>query len=207
MSQIFPEWFNRAPLHLLLGGVVATVLAVGTVAWTFSPELTDVGYQPRQPVAFSHRLHAGELRIDCRYCHFAVERTAVAAIPPTSTCMKCHSLVGRDLESLAALRQSAETGEPLLWVRVHNVPDFAVFPHSPHLRAGVGCQSCHGDVAAMDELRQSAPLSMRWCLDCHRDPRPHLRPADQLTNTRWSGPPLASAPEVQPPTDCSACHR
>ncbi|MFQ5739224.1 MAG: cytochrome c3 family protein [Acidobacteriota bacterium] len=191
-------------------------LLVIAVVWCFfSPQFTDVGYRPHQPVAFSHKLHAGELQIDCRYCHATVEVSAVASIPPTQTCMNCHHLFKRDDPKLAAVRESAETAQPIHWLRVHKVPDFAYFNHSVHIRSGIGCSSCHGDVSRMDEITQTEPLSMSWCLDCHRRPDRYLRPPDQITNPAWtpSSEQLAFAREfkavhqVDAPTDCTACHR
>ena len=194
--------------------VLAVAAGLG-VWWFFSPEYTDVGYRPEQPVAFSHQLHAGELRLDCRYCHYTVERSPVAAVPATSVCMNCHTLVGRDLATLALVLESASRGERIRWVRVHNLPDYARFDHSLHLDAGIGCSSCHGDVRAMAEITQMEPLSMGWCLECHRDPGPHLRPYDQLTDTAWRPPAdqeqvaarLAAEHPVAPPTACSGCHQ
>lgn len=215
MAQIFPKWANNTPLWGLGGLAVAGVLAAGLVWYYFSPEYTDVGYMPHQPVPYSHALHAGELGIDCRYCHAMVERSAVASVPPTQVCMNCHQLVGRDLETLEPVRASASEGRPLEWIRVHDLPEYAYFDHSVHLSAGVGCSSCHGDVAAMEEVYLVEPLSMGWCLECHRDPAPHLRPDDQLTNTAWQPPEdqreLARAiieeRGIAPSEDCGTCHR
>jgi hypothetical protein len=212
MAQIFPRWANQTPRYLLIGAGAATLAGVAIVWFFFSPAYTDVGYQPRQPVPFSHTLHAGDLDVDCRYCHASVEIAAVASIPPTQTCMNCHVLVGRSSDTLAAVRDSLGAGEPLRWIRVHKLPDYAYFDHGAHVRAGVGCVSCHGDVATMDEIQQVQPLSMRWCLDCHRDPVPSLLPRDQVTR---SGPPRADATSIAasvghpltPPSDCSGCHR
>lgn len=215
MAQVFPQWANRAPLVLGLAALALAGFATFAVWYWFSPSFTDAGYQPEQPVAFSHRLHAGELEISCYYCHSTVERAAVASVPATRVCMNCHQVVGRDRPTLEPLRQSASTGQPLLWVRVHKVPEFAYFPHAPHLAAGVGCSSCHGDVKQMEVIRQVEPLSMAWCLDCHRDPGPHLRPADRLTDTAWRAPEdqpavaarLLAERRLAPPVDCSGCHR
>lgn len=215
MAQIFPEKANRVPLYLVAGVLVGGALVALGVWYYFSPEYTDVGYRPEQPVPYSHALHAGELRLDCRYCHAGVEVAAVASVPPTKVCMNCHALVGRDLETLEPLQASAADGEPLRWVRVHDLPDYAFFDHSMHIQAGVGCSSCHGDVASMEVVTQVEPLSMAWCLECHRDPGPHLRPFDQITNTAWT-PPANQAEladrwieerDIQPPEACSACHQ
>ncbi|HEX2253171.1 MAG TPA: cytochrome c3 family protein [Thermoanaerobaculia bacterium] len=193
---------------------LAAVAALGAWYW-FSPEYTDVGYRPHQPVAYSHRLHAGELQIDCRYCHYTVETTPAAGVPSTSVCMNCHQLVGRDLASLAMVRDSLSGDRPLRWVRVHDLPEYARFDHSLHVAAGVGCSSCHGDVAAMDEVMQVEPLSMGWCLECHRDPAPFLRDPAQITDTSWEPPEdqlafahqLLEGRSIAPPTDCTGCHQ
>jgi hypothetical protein len=200
---------------MALGLGAAAVIVPLAVWYWFSPEYTDVGYQPVQPVPFSHALHAGELGMDCRYCHVQVERAAVASVPPTQVCMNCHRLVKRDSPLLAAILDSATNGEPMRWVRVHKTPEYAYFDHSMHLRAGIGCSSCHGDIRSMAVVTQAEPLSMSWCLDCHRDPAPHLRPRDELTDTTWR--PAADQPQfaaariaelaIAPPVDCSGCHR
>ena len=215
MPQIFPASANRVPLYLLGGLGALAVIGPLFVWYYFSPEYTDVGYRPEQPVPFSHQLHAGELELDCRYCHAQVERSAVASVPPTQVCMNCHQLVVRDSPKLAVIRDSIDNGQPVEWVRVHKVPEYAYFDHSLHLRAGVGCSSCHGDIRSMEVVTQMEPLSMGWCLDCHRNPDPHLRKQDQITNTTWKPPrnQLEFAAEVKeelgiaPPENCSACHR
>jgi hypothetical protein len=215
LAQIFTERANRVPVLLALGIGAAAALAPLVVWYWFSPSHTDVGYRPEQPVAFSHALHAGDLGMDCRYCHVQVERAAVASVPPTKVCMNCHQLVKRDSPLLAPILDSASTGEPMRWVRVHKVPEYAYFDHSMHLRAGVGCSSCHGDVRSMEVIAQDQPLSMSWCLDCHRDPAPHLRPREELTDTTWEPPAdqaeLASARiaelGIAAPEACSGCHR
>lgn len=215
MAQIFPEKANRYPLFSA-GALLAVAIVAPLAVWYwFSPEYTDVGYAPEQPVPFSHKLHAGELAMDCRYCHANVERSALATVPPTKICMNCHQLVARDAESLAPIRDSAASGEPMRWVRVHKVPEYAYFDHSVHLRAGVGCSSCHGDIRSMEVVTQQEPLSMGWCLDCHRAPEMHLRPQDELTDTRWKPPAdqlefaarRIAERELAPPEACSACHR
>ena len=215
MAQIFPSWTNRLPLYLAAGGLVAGTLAVGGIWYFFSPRYTDVGYQPVQPVAYSHKLHAGELGINCLYCHATVDRAPAAVVPPTRTCMNCHHLIRRDSPALAAIRASASTGRRMEWVRVHNLPGYAYFDHRPHLRAGVGCVTCHGRIDQMEVVAQQQPLSMSWCVDCHRDPDPYLRPADEVTNMDWSPPrdQLEFAARVRaekrlaPPVDCTGCHR
>lgn len=215
MAQSFPEWANKVPLYIVLGLALAAPVTVLGVWYYFSPEYTDVGYMPEQPVPYSHKLHVGELGLDCRYCHAQVEVSAVASVPPTKVCMNCHEVVSRDKATLDPIRESAASGLPMRWVRIHKVPEYAYFDHGVHVRAGVGCSTCHGDVAQMEVVRQVEPLSMSWCLDCHRDPAPYIRPADEITNTAWT--PAADQREtarrlmeqrgVQTRDDCSACHR
>lgn len=215
MAQIFPEWANKVPGRLAGGVAILALLAPAGIWYYFSPEFTDVGYRPRQPIPFSHQLHVGELRLDCRYCHATVEVSAVATVPPTQVCMNCHELVARDSDKLRALRRSIRSGEPIRWIRVHKVPDYAYFDHGVHVRAGIGCASCHGNVAEMEEIQQVEPLSMGWCLDCHRHPDPHLRPLEEVTNLAWkpSADQAAFARwvreerQIVAPTDCTACHR
>lgn len=210
MAQIFPKWANFVPLALAAAIAIGGAGALGIVWYFFSPEYTDVGYRPAQPVQYSHKLHAGDLGIDCRYCHTAVETSAAASIPPVQTCMNCHAIIRPESEMLAPIRESFETGQPVEWVRIHNLPDYAYFNHSIHVNAGVGCESCHGNIAEMDVVMQVKPLSMGWCLECHRDPTPHLRPKSEVTTMGWepsASPAPAVAHPVEPSTDCVACHR
>lgn len=215
MAQILPPWTNRLPLFGAVGGAVLSVGAVAFVWYFFSPWYTDVGYRPVQPVPYSHRLHAGDLGLDCRYCHASVERSPVANVPPTSACMNCHKTVKRDSPLLEPLRVSASTGRPMRWVRVHKLPDFAYFRHDVHVAAGIGCVTCHGRIDEMDVVMQMKPLSMSWCLDCHRDPGPNRRPVSEVTNMKWTPPKdrdalatrLQHENPVNPPVNCSGCHR
>ena len=206
---------KQGALYLAGGVAGGAIFAVAFIGYYFSPEYTDVGYRPVQPVPFSHKLHAGELELDCRYCHAQVEVAAVASVPPTKVCMNCHQLVTRDSPQLAAIRDSMADDMPMQWVRVHKLPEYAYFDHSVHVGAGVGCSDCHGDIRQMEIVQQHAPLSMSWCLSCHRDPQMHLRERDEITNTTWKPPrnQLEFATElierrgIDPPEDCSACHR
>jgi len=197
---------------MVVAPVIGAVL-IGTVWYFGSPEFTDVGYQPEQPVPFSHKLHAGELGLDCRYCHNTVEVASAAAIPPTSTCMNCHSKVKVESEKLALVRDSAQTGKPIEWVRVHMLPDYAFFDHSIHIAAGLGCATCHGRIDQMDVVSQVKPLSMAWCLECHRDPGPNLRPRTEITNMAFDVTQYDPASDktrtrkLSPPNHCSGCHR
>jgi hypothetical protein len=180
------------------------------VGYYFSPKNLQVGYAPEQPIPYSHKLHVDELGLDCRYCHSNVERSQEAMVPPTQSCMGCHAIVKKDSELLAVLRDSWDNGKPVEWVRVHKLPDHVFFDHSAHLAAGVGCVSCHGRIDQMTVVRLDKPLAMGWCLECHRDPTPNLRPKDQITNMTWKPSQeeqeLAQA-EVHPPQHCSGCHR
>ncbi len=215
MPAIFPRWTNNVPIVVGLLAPLAGASLIFSVWYWFSPKFTDVGYRPTQPVAYSHKLHAGELGIDCRYCHNTVEQAAHAAIPPAATCMNCHELVKTDSPRLEPVRESYATGEAIPWVRVHQLPDYAYFNHSPHVAAGVGCVSCHGRVDQMVVVEMDQPLSMGWCLDCHRDPKPNLRPLDQVTNMAWDASETPYDPDrdpnrkrkVNPPVHCSGCHR
>ena len=211
--QIFPKKLNLLPQVLGAVGAIAGGALVFVFWYYFSPYNLQVGYAPEQPVPYSHLLHAGELGMDCRYCHSNVEHSAEAMIPPTQTCMGCHNVVAEDSARLAPVRESWESGDPVEWVRVHQIPDHAYFDHSAHLTAGVGCVSCHGRVDQMEVVTQETPLSMGWCLECHRDPGPSLRPTDQITNMEWE-PDQAwldgledRVAEVNPPQHCSGCHR
>jgi hypothetical protein len=214
--QIFPKSLNFLPLAAALGVAVGGGVVTFVVAYYFSPYHLQVGYAPEQPVPFSHRQHVGQLGMDCRYCHANVERSYEAMVPPTQTCMGCHSLVRPDSARLAPVRESWESGQPIEWVRVHDLPDHAYFDHSVHLSAGVGCVSCHGRIDQMEVVTQAEPLSMGWCLDCHRNPGPHLRPVDRITDMEWT-PDVATAEDNRviagllaravPPENCSGCHR
>jgi len=191
------------------------LLAIAGVWYFGSPAYTDVGYQPQQPVPYSHKMHVDSLGMDCRYCHNLVEISPHANVPPTQTCMNCHRIVKADSEKMKRVQQSWTERTPIEWVRVHKLPDYVYFDHAAHLHAGIGCSSCHGDVAQMEKVTLSEPLSMGWCLDCHRNPGPHLRPREELTNTAWqAGANQAEFAEseiekkkIDPPVDCSGCHR
>jgi hypothetical protein len=212
---VFPRWTNKLvlilPILVLLGGLYLVVLVVYAV----SPQTTDVGYQPKQPVPYSHALHVGQLGLDCRYCHTTVEYAAHAALPPTQTCMNCHKTIRADSPKLLPVRESYASGKPIEWIRVHDLPGFVYFNHSAHVRRGVGCVSCHGRIDQMDEVYQAKPLSMGWCLDCHRNPESALRPEDKITSMDWTPPgdPVAFGKRIRteeglnPSTDCWTCHR
>jgi len=217
MSAIFPKWTNRLPVQLIIGTVlVMTALVAG--AWYYlTPKFSKVGYQPIQPVAFSHATHNGQLGIDCRYCHNAVEKSWYSNIPDSSRCMNCHNQVLKDDPRLALVRESAKTGKPIPWVQIHRVPDFVYFNHSVHVNRGISCVECHGQINQMEEVYQAQPLSMTFCLDCHRHPETKLRPLDKITDLNWRpaspeqqqsfGTKAMNDWKVESLQNCSACHR
>jgi hypothetical protein len=215
VAQIFPEWSNKVFPVFLAFIVLGGVATVGFFWYYGSPEYTDVGYRPEQPLPYSHKLHAGNLGLDCRYCHIGVEVSYSAVVPPTQTCMNCHTLIKTDSKKVAPVLESWSNGTPIEWIRVHDLGDYAYFNHSAHLSAGVGCTSCHGNVHEMEEVMLVEPLSMGWCLDCHRAPEEHLRPVDDVTNMKWTPPEnqmmlarqIIEEKNINPPVDCSGCHR
>jgi menaquinone reductase, multiheme cytochrome c subunit len=212
----FPEWtarFHKRWVLLLLFGAPLYL----TTLWANGcrPEAIRIGYQPKQPVPYSHALHVGELGLDCRYCHNTVEKSAHAAVPPAQFCMNCHATVGTQSKSLVPVREAFAMGSPLKWTRVHDLPDYVFFNHAAHVTRGVGCEECHGRVDLMEEVYQWAPLTMGWCLECHRDPDPRLRPPELVTTMGYDPPGdrrdlgrhVAEINSIQPPTNCSTCHR
>jgi uncharacterized paraquat-inducible protein A len=152
---------------LVAGSIVAGVVLAALTVRTLARVGSDQGYAPAQPIEFSHRLHAGDSRIPCLYCHYAATRSPHAGIPAASVCMNCHGLIDKETADLQKLRESVLQYRPIRWVKVHNLPDFVHFDHSQHVRASVSCQSCHGPVERMTRIEQQAPLTMGWCLECH----------------------------------------
>ena len=219
MAQIFSPAANTIFRILLVGFPLAAIgglFAAYRIA--YSPTGTRVGYPIDQPVAFSHQHHAGELGIDCRYCHTTVEKAAFAGMPPTETCMTCHSQVWTEAGLLEVVRQSLMQVRPIDWTRVHNVADYVYFDHSIHINKGVGCASCHGRVDEMPITWKNATLQMGWCIECHRHPENALRPRNEIFNLAWkpSGEQAALGRELakqyhirseQELTDCTTCHR
>ncbi len=211
--QLFPRTLNLLPIAGAVGGGLAPVGLVLGIWYFASPNFTQVGFAPEQPIPYSHRLHVGELGLDCRYCHSNVESSEEAMLPATQMCMGCHNLVATESAALLPLRESWETDESVPWVRVHRLPDHVFFDHSVHVAANVGCKSCHGPVDEMDVVRQTEELSMGWCLDCHRDPSQHLRPDEvAVTDMSWEQSEdlsrvAAMTANVDPPEYCSGCHR
>lgn len=218
MAQTFPKsadlWL-RLVLLLLFGGLAGLFVVLALLAR--SDYRTGDGWIVEQPVPFSHEHHAGALQIDCRYCHDSVETGALAGLPPTHTCMSCHSQLWTGAEMLAPVRRSLTDDEPLRWNRVSKLPDFVYFHHGVHVRAGVGCETCHGRVDTMPLTYRAEPLDMGWCLDCHRDPAARLRPRQAVTAMGWTAPGdrrelgrrLLRDQHIATDhlTDCYICHR
>jgi len=209
---VFPAWTNRLRILIAVGGIGGLTYAIAFVWYGFSPRTINVGYAPEQPVPYSHALHAGKLGLDCRYCHSTVEVSGFAAVPAAGTCMNCHKMIRATSPKLTQVRESAATDAPVPWVRVHNLPDFVYFNHSAHVRRGIGCVSCHGRIDKMEVVQTVQPLSMGWCLDCHRAPEQHLRPTAMVTAMDFKAPPglgekLRDENRIRPPTDCVTCHR
>ncbi|MFN3329972.1 MAG: cytochrome c3 family protein [Pyrinomonadaceae bacterium] len=182
-----------------------------------SSYLTGAYLEKQQPVQFSHKHHVGDDGIDCRYCHTTVETTASAGMPPTQTCMNCHSQIWADSPYLEIVRASYRENKPIEWERVHDLPDYVYFNHSIHVNKGVGCSSCHGDIANMPAVYQVNTLQMEWCLSCHRNPADNIRPKSEIYNTSWVNnlteeekKRLMEEYKIRPKemlTSCSTCHR
>jgi hypothetical protein len=220
MAQIFDRRANTLVRLTLFVGVPLVLAILGGIWYLFgwSDWHRDVGVPVAQPGGgFNHQLHVG-LKLDCRYCHNAVEVSSSANVPSTETCMGCHSQILTKSEKLAFVRESWETNTPIQWNRVHDLPKFVYFNHSLHVAKGVGCSTCHGNIAAMPVVAKSKALFMSWCLDCHRNPEQYVRPRDQIYNTAWTPPAdqleqgkklveeyrIRSADQL---TNCAICHR
>ena len=218
MAQIFRPGADTIARLVLAALAGVPVLAVGFGhAVMRSSYVTGQDVTREQPVPFSHEHHVGGLGLDCRYCHASVERTRYAGMPPTETCMTCHSQLWTNAGMLAPVRASLAEERPLRWRRVHDLPGYVYFDHSVHVANGVGCSTCHGAVDRMPLMRQAAPLTMGWCLDCHRRPEHHLRPREAVFDMTWSPPKDQAAQgrrlmaqyhvDARRLTDCSRCHR
>jgi cytochrome c7-like protein len=222
MPVIFPKWTNQLPFLIAAGLALAGGAVTAGVTYYFTPKYSRVGYEPIQPVPFSHAVHAGQLGMDCRYCHTTVEKSWFSNIPSASTCMNCHNQVLKDDPRLALVRESATNGVPIPWVQIHRVPDYVYFNHSVHVRRGISCVECHGRVDQMDEVHHVQSLTMAFCLNCHRDPAAFIRPESKVTDLGWqwntnadvaaemqaaNGTNLVAEWHVQSLQNCSACHR
>jgi hypothetical protein len=212
MSQLFSRRGQLA-VKLLLIGLSAAFVTVVLLWGAQLREFAATGVAAAQPVPFSHKHHVGDVGLDCRYCHTTVETQAFPGMPATHICLTCHSQLFVDAPMLRPVHESAAADRPIAWTRVHKLPDFVYFDHSIHVAKGVGCIECHGRVDQMPLEWRSAPLLMQWCLECHRNPRPHLRPpAAVFTMTPTTAAMAAAAAQVplqstRRLTDCSTCHR
>ncbi|MCC7153757.1 MAG: cytochrome c3 family protein [Bryobacterales bacterium] len=213
--NVFPKGFDTN-LRLGIAGALVILGAVsGAAAYLLHPQQLDTGYQPRQPVPYSHKLHAGNLGMDCLYCHATVDKSSYAAIPATETCMNCHHRVKDKSPKLQMVRDSYASNQPVPWIKIHRLPDYVYFNHQAHVTAGVSCVSCHGRVDQMVEVMQVNTLNMAWCLDCHRNPAPNVRPAQFVTKLDWQpdidaaelGRKIIAEKGIHPPEYCSGCHR
>ncbi|HEY4219418.1 MAG TPA: cytochrome c3 family protein [Gemmatimonadaceae bacterium] len=213
-----PALFSRRATPLarsVLLAACAAVVAVPSFAmgWVRTPWARGEHRHITQPVPFDHRVHVTGLRIDCRFCHSGVETTAQAGLPPTQICVSCHQRLWLSLPPMSAVRHSVEMNQPIAWQRVNQLPDFVYFDHAMHVNKGVGCETCHGRVDETGDVTQAAPLTMGWCVSCHRDPAPHLRPLDAITTQGYqpapgtSGTALMAAYHVRRLTNCTTCHR
>jgi hypothetical protein len=220
MPQIFHPSANTLAKVSIVGGLMVLIgLGLLSAAFIRAPYMAQVGIAPEQPVAFSHEHHVGGLGLVCRYCHTYVEDSSFATIPATEICMSCHSQVWADSPELAPVRESYESGQPIEWVRVYDLPDYVYFDHSIHVNRGVGCVTCHGRVDQMPLTRKETTLYMEWCLECHRDRASFVRPRQQVFNMEWQPPEDLAALQQQLVkeyhidveqfniTDCSICHR
>ena len=216
MAQVFPRsanWASKASILavlLIVASILGVVLNINRIYF-----INMVNVPIDQPVHFSHKHHVTGMGIDCRYCHTTVEVSAFAGIPPTETCMTCHSQIWNTSGMLEPVRASYRDGQPIRWVRVHDLPDFAYFNHSIHVKQGMGCSTCHGPVDQMPLMWRKSGLNMRWCLDCHRNPEQNIRPREEIFNMKWEPPAnqlemgrdLVAKYNVESKTSCSVCHR
>jgi hypothetical protein len=182
-------------------GIVGFGFASGVVAWELSRVGNNQGYEPDQPIAFPHRVHAGDNKIPCLYCHYGARTSRHAGIPPASVCMNCHSLLEKQTVEIEKLKEAVQEQRPINWIKIHNLPDFVYFNHSQHVLSGVACQKCHGPVEQMDRVRQVAPLTMGWCLECHRE-HAHIA-TDSLQRVVQN---LSQKGHPDALLDCTSCH-
>jgi formamidopyrimidine-DNA glycosylase len=216
MAQLFRPSSNTIAKVSI---VAAILLAASTLAVAYivdrGPWITAVQMAPEQPIPFSHKHHVKDDGIDCRYCHTSVENSAYAGIPPTETCMSCHSQIWSNASVTEPIRQSWTTGKSIEWTRVHDLPDYVYFNHSIHLNKGMGCSTCHGQINEMALTWKVNTLNMNWCISCHRNPAQYIRPRSEVFNINYKypsdqatlGPKLVKEYHVQSLTDCYTCHR
>jgi hypothetical protein len=216
MPQIFHRSANTlskvslAGILLLVGGLIGLAMLLGRSSY-----VTRAQEYVEQPVQFSHLHHVLDDGIDCRYCHTSVETSSFAGIPPTKTCMNCHSQIWQSAPILEPVRASFREDKPMTWVRVHDLPDFVYFNHSIHVKKGMGCETCHGRIDQMPLTKQQNSLQMEWCTNCHRNPQDYVRPREEVFTMGYRpredqatlGPKLVKEYNIRPSTDCSTCHR
>lgn len=213
-----PQIFHHSTNTFAKATIFGAVFAIAGALWVLfeinrSPYVTQVGIAHEQPVPFSHDHHVAGLGIDCRYCHTSVEDSSFAGVPPTSTCMNCHRQIWNTSEMLAPVRASLADGTPIVWRRIHDLPDFVRFDHSIHINKGVGCESCHGRIDRMPLTWKAEPMTMEWCLSCHRAPEKFIRPRSEVFSMGWKaenqrelGAQLVKEYDVKSRIDCSTCH-
>ena len=218
MASLFPRWTNSVSKVMAVTTLLVPVVAIGALWYTArTPFVTNEGIEYDQPVQFDHRHHNWEQGIDCRYCHTSVEVSATAGIPSTTLCIGCHNQVWNKSPRLEPVRKAFFEQKPIEWIRVHDVPEFVYFNHSIHVNKGVGCITCHGRVDQMPVIHQAMPMTMQWCIACHRTPGPSLRPVELVTNMTWIPPTgeagtklaadLIEKYDVKPRSSCTTCHR
>ena len=220
-----PQIFKASTNSLARTSLIVTVLALGGFGGALFEIIANSSYATRQgeareqPIPFSHAHHVGSMGIDCRYCHTGVDNSPHAMVPPTKTCMNCHSQIWIGSSTLQPVRDSYQTNESIRWTKVNDLPDYVYFNHSIHIKKGVGCETCHGRVDTMPLMYQQASLQMRWCLDCHRNPEKYVRPRELVTKMGYEpevdakmsqeelGPKLVKEYEIQKLETCWTCHR
>jgi len=216
MAQVFPRSANTYSKASIVAGVLVAGGLLGTVmALDRSQYVTEVSVAKEQPIQFSHQHHVSHLGIHCGYCHTSVEVSAYAGIPPTHTCMSCHSQIWINSPMLEPVRESYASGKSIEWLRVHDLPNFVFFNHSIHVNKGVGCTTCHGDVGQMNQIYKANTLQMAWCLDCHKAPEKYLRPREAVYDPNYQPPAnqmelgrkLVAEYKVEKQLDCNTCHR
>lgn len=219
MAQVFNRSANNiAKISMIMAAVLGGLAFYFYTQIARSSYLTGIYVEKQQPVQFSHKHHVGDDGIDCRYCHTQVETSASAGIPPTQTCMNCHSQLFADQDYLEPIRASYRDNKPIEWQRVHDLPEFAYFNHSIHVAKGVGCSTCHGQIDNMPAVFQQNTLQMEWCLSCHREPEKFIRPKSEIYNMQWKDGDINPEQRLQLKeqykirskemmTSCSTCHR
>lgn len=216
-----PQIFKSSANALARTSIVLAVVALGGLGGALFELIADSSYATRQgdareqPIPFSHTHHVGSMGIDCRYCHTAVDNSQHAMVPPTKTCMNCHSQIWINSPTLEPVRESYRTNNSIKWTKVNDLPDYVYFNHSIHIKKGVGCETCHGRVDRMPLMYQESSLEMRWCLDCHRNPEKYVRPREFVTKMGYEpaepqetlGPKLVQEYHIQKLETCWTCHR